>query len=171
MGMDINSNEAGKVVFQLGWDDDAFQKVTSWSNKYSLSTDWTCYEWHMDSSAQTFDFYVSGNPVTWDSPQNIGSNVPSGRQLPSTLDWIGFGVESFGGAATTISGSLDNLKVSATRVGCGSPPGTVDTTTTTTTTTSTTLPSTTTTTTSTTTAPTTTTTSTCGYVPTKCGKA
>merc|ERR1719333_1748228 len=92
--MDINSNEAGKVVFQLGWDDDAFQKVTSWSNKYSLSTDWTCYEWHMDSTAQTFDFYVSGNPVAWDSPQNIGSNVPSGRELPQALDWIGFGVES-----------------------------------------------------------------------------
>merc|ERR1712117_625839 len=158
--MDINSNEAGKVVFQLGWDDDAFQKVTSWSNKYDLSSDWTCYEWYMDSSAQTFDFYVSGNPVTWDSPQNIGSNVPSGRQLPSNLDWIGFGVESFGGAATTIGGSFDNIVDSATRVGCGSPPGTVDTTTTTTTsTTTTTLPSTTTTTTSTTTAPTTTTTS------------
>merc|ERR1719480_722683 len=126
----------------------------------------------MDSSAQTFDFYVSGTPVTWDSPQNIGSNVPSGRQLPSNLDWIGFGVESFGGAATTIGGSFDNIVVSATRVGCGSPPGTVDTTTTTTTsTTSTTLPSTTTTTTSTTAAPTTTTTSTCGYVPTKCGRA
>jgi len=169
--MDINSNEAGKVVFQLGWDDDAFQKVTSWSNKYSLSTDWTCYEWHMDSTAQTFDFYVAGTPVTWDSPQNIGSNVPSGRQLPSNLDWIGFGVESFGGAATTIGGSFDNIVVSATRVGCGSPP-TTDTTSTTTSTTSTTLPSTTTTTTSTTTAPTTTTTtSTCGYVPTKCGKA
>merc|ERR1712142_609449 len=161
--MDINSNEPGKVVFQLGWDDDAFQKVTSWSNKYSLSTDWTCYEWHMDSSAQTFDFYVSGNPVTWDSPQNIGSNVPSGRQLPSNLDWIGFGVESFGGAATTIGGSFDNIVVSATRVGCGSPPGNVDTTTTTTTTT---LPS-------TTTSPTTTTTTkaTCGYVPSKCRKA
>merc|ERR1711962_505020 len=169
--MDINSNEAGKVVFQLGWDDDAFQKVTSWSNKYSLSADWTCYEWHMDSTAQTFDFYVSGNPVTWDSPQNIGSNVPSGRPLPPNLDWIGFGVESFGGAATTIGGSFDNIVVSATRVGCGSPP-TTDTTSTTTSTTSTTLPSTTTTTTSTTTAPTTTTTtSTCGYVPTKCGKA
>merc|ERR1712227_286353 len=112
---------------------------------YSLSSDWTCYEWHMDSSAQTFDFYVAGNPVTWDSPQNIGSNVPSGRQLPSNLDWIGFGVESFGGAATTIGGTFDNIVVSATRVGCGSPPETVDTTSTTTT--STTLPSTTTTTT------------------------
>merc|ERR1719210_1267215 len=168
--MDINSNEPGKVVFQLGWDDDAFQKVTSWSNKYSLSTDWTCYEWHMDSTAQTFDFYVSGNPVTWDSPQNIGSNVPSGRQLPGDLDWIGFGVESFGGAATTISGSFDNIVVSATRVGCGSPPETVDaTSTTTTSTTSTTLPSSTTTTTLPTT--TTTTTSTCGFVPPKCSKA
>merc|ERR1719285_955256 len=165
--MDINSNEAGKVVFQLGWDDDAFQKVTSWSNKYSLSTDWTCYEWHMDSTAQTFDFYVSGNPVTWDSPQNIGSNVPSGRQLPENLDWIGFGVESFGGAATTIGGNFDNIVVSATRVGCGSPP--VDSTSTTSTsTTSTTLPSTTTTTVPTTTA---TTTATCGFVPTKCGRA
>merc|ERR1712117_774667 len=154
--MDINSNERGKVVFQLGWDDDAFQKVTSWSNKYSLSTDWTCYEWHMDSTAQTFDFYVSGNPVTWDSPQNIGSNVPSGRQLPGNLDWIGFGVESFGGAATTIGGSFDNIVVSATRVGCGSPP--VDSTSTTSTSiTSTTLPS--------------TTTTTCGFVPTKCGRA
>merc|ERR1719447_714743 len=164
--MDVNSNEAGKVVFQLGWQDDAFQKVTSWSNKYSLSTDWTCYEWHMDSSAQTFDFYVSGSPVTWDSPQNIGSNVPSGRQLPQTLDWIGFGVESFGGAGTAIGGKFDNILVSATRVGCGSAPGTVDTTTTTTTTT---LPSTTTT---ATTVPTTTTTTTatCGYVPSTCRK-
>jgi len=163
--MDVNSNEAGKVVFQLGWDDDAFQKVTSWSNKYSLSTDWTCYEWHMDSNAQTFDFYVSGNPVTWDSPQNIGSNVPSGRPLPQTLDWIGFGVESFGGAATTIGGSFDNILVSATRVGCGSSPGIVDTTSTTSSTTSTT-------TTTTTSLPTTstTTTSTCGFIPTKCDK-
>merc|ERR1719204_1514086 len=150
--IDINSNEAGKVVFQLGWDDDAFQKVTSWSNKYPLSTDWTCYEWHMDSIAQTFDFYVSGNPVTWDSPQNIGSNVPSGRPLPETLDWIGFGVESFGGAATTIGGSFDNILVSATRVGCGSSPGTVDTTTTSSTTS------------------TTTTKSTCGFIPAKCDK-
>jgi len=162
--MDVNSNEAGKVVFQLGWDDDAFQKVTSWSNKYSLSTDWTCYEWHMDSNAQTFDFYVSGNAVTWDSPQGIGSNVPTGRPLPETLDWIGFGVESFGGAATTIGGSFDNILVSATRVGCGSSPGTVDTTTTSSSTTSTT--------TTTTSLPTTTTTttSTCGFIPTKCDK-
>merc|ERR1711931_153527 len=125
--MDISSNEPGKVVFQLGWDDDAFQKVTSWSNKYSLSTDWTCYEWHMDSTAQTFDFFVSGSPVTWDSPQNIGSNVPAGRELPQTLDWIGFGVESFGGAATTIAGLFDDIIVSANRVGCGSAPGTTDT--------------------------------------------
>merc|ERR1739838_809237 len=165
--MDINSSEPGKVVFQLGWDDAAFQKVTSWSNKYSLSTDWTCYEWHMDSTAQTFDFYVSGNPVTWDSPQNIGSNVPSGRQLPPNLDWIGFGVESFGGAATTIGGSFDTLVVSATGVGCGSPP--VDSTSTTSTsTTSTTLPSPTPTNVPTTITPTP---ATCGFVPTKCGKA
>merc|ERR1711962_128592 len=164
--MDINSNEPGKVVFQLGWDDDAFQKVTSWSNKYSLSTDWTCYEWHMDSSAQTFDFFVSGNPVTWDSPQNIGSNVPSGRPLPPNLDWIGFGVESFGGAATTIGGNFDKILVSATRVGCGSPP-TTDTTSTTTTVSST---SSTTTTTSLPTSPTTTTSS-CGFIPAKCNKA
>merc|ERR1719228_1364721 len=164
--MDINSNEAGKVVFQLGWDDDAFQKVTSWSNKYSLSADWTCYEWHIDPTAQTFDFYVSGNPVTWDSPQNIDSNVPSGRALPETLDWIGFGVESFGGAATAIGGNFDNILVSATRVGCGSAPGTIDTTTTTTV--SSTTPTTT-----TTSLPTfpTTTTSTCGFIPAKCNKA
>jgi len=160
--MDVNSNEAGKVVFQLGWQDDAFQKVTSWSNKYSLSTDWTCYEWHMDSSAQTFDFYVSGSPVTWDSPQNIGSSVPSGRQLPQTLDWIGFGVESFGGAGTAIGGNFDNILVSAARVGCGSAPGIIDTTSTTT------LPTTPTTILSTTS---TTTTSTCGFIPTKCSKA
>merc|ERR1711953_1224755 len=136
--MDINSNEAGKVVFQLGWQDDQYQKVTSWSNKYSLSEDWTCYEWHMDPTAQTFDFYVGGNPVVWDSPSGIGSGVPAGRALPQSLDWIGFGVESFGGAATTIGGSFDNILVSATRVGCGSAPGTVDTTTTTASTTSTT---------------------------------
>merc|ERR1719436_140651 len=162
--MDINSNEAGKVVFQLGWQDDAFQKVTSWSNKYSLSTDWTCYEWHMDSNAQTFDFYVAGSPVTWDSPQNIGSNVPSGRELPQSLDWIDFGVESFGGAGTTIGGKFDNILVSATRVGCGSAPGTVDTT-------STTTVSTTPTTTSLSTTSTTTTTATCGFIPTKCNNA
>merc|ERR1711973_992230 len=155
--MDINSNEAGKVVFQLGWQDDAFQKVTSWSNKYSLSTDWTCYEWHMDPNAQIFDFYVSGNPVTWDSPQNIGSNVPAGRELPQSLDWIGFGVESFGGAATAIGGNFDNILVSATRVGCGSAPGTIDTTSTTTPTTPTTSLS--------------TTTASCGFIPTKCNKA
>merc|ERR1719284_1206967 len=100
----------------------------------------------MDPNAQTFAFYVSGNAVTWDSPQNIGSNVPAGRELPQTLDWIGFGVESFGGAATGIQGYFDNIIVSANRVGCGSAPN-VDTTTTTTTTAST-----------------------CGYVPNKCGK-
>merc|ERR1711953_746208 len=171
--MDINSNEAGKVVFQLGWQDDAFQKVTSWSNKYSLSTDWTCYEWHMDSTAQTFDFYVSGNPVTWDSPQNIGSNVPSGRQLPQSLDWIGFGVESFGGAATTIGGRFDDVIVSAGRVGCGAAPENPTTTTTTTAPTTTTSVSTSTTTTPTSTilSTTSTTTATCGFIPTKCNNA
>merc|ERR1711953_1016315 len=154
--MDVNSNEAGKVVFQLGWQDDAFQKVTSWSNKYSLSTDWTCYEWHMDPNAQTFDFFVEGNAVAWDSPNGIGSGVPSGRALPQSLDWIGFGVESFGGAATTIGGRFDDVIVSANRAGCGSPPGTT-TSTTPSTTTSTTSTSTSTT---TTTSPTTTSTST-----------
>merc|ERR1719367_1441814 len=165
--MDINSNEAGKVVFQLGWQDDAFQKVTSWSNKYSLSSSWTCYEWRMDPNAQTFDFYVSGNAVSWDSPQNIGSNVPAGRELPQTLDWIGFGVESFGGAATTIGGYFDNIVVSATRVGCGSAPGDVDTTTSTTqsSTSTTSLIST------STSSITTTTQASCGYIPTKCSKA
>jgi hypothetical protein len=184
--MDINSNEAGKVVFQLGWQDDAFQKVTSWSNKYSLSTEWTCYEWHMDPNAQTFDFYVSGNAVTWDSPNGIGSNVPSGRQLPQTLDWIGFGVESFGGAGTTIGGNFDNIEVASNRVGCGAAPEATTTTTSTTfqTTTISSSSSTSSTTTSTTTVvPTTlkettipstdlptTTVSTCGYVPPKCSK-
>merc|ERR1719361_3182388 len=165
--MDINSNEAGKVVFQLGWQDDSFQKVTSWSNKYDLSSEWTCYEWHMDPNAQTFDFYVSGTPVVWDSPQNIGSGVPAGRDLPQTLDWIGFGVESFGGAATTIGGYFDNIVVSATRVGCGSAPGNVDTTTSTTqsSTSTTSLIST------STSTITTTTQASCGYIPTKCGKA
>merc|ERR1719379_863818 len=120
--MDINSNEAGKVVFQLGWQDDAFQKVTSWSNKYSLSADWVCYEWHMDPNAQTFDFFVEGNAVTWTQPSGIGSNVPAGRSLPQSLDWIGFGVESFGGAGTTIGGLFDDIVVSGVRVGCGTAP-------------------------------------------------
>merc|ERR1719392_232764 len=149
--MDLNSNEAGKVVFQLGWQDDSFQKVTSWSNKYDLSSEWTCYEWHMDPNAQTFDFYVSGTPVVWDSPQNIGSGVPAGRDLPQNLDWIGFGVESFGGAATTIGGNFDDIVVSANRVGCGSPP-----------TTATLAP--------TTMAPETTLAQDCGYIPETCSK-
>jgi len=163
--MDINSNEAGKVVFQLGWQDDSFQKVTSWSNKYDLSSEWTCYEWHMDPNAQTFDFYVSGTPVVWDSPQNIGSGVPAGRDLPQTLDWIGFGVESFGGAATTIGGNFDDIVVSATRVGCGSPPVSISTTSQTTTTSIVSTSSTTLTTTSTATPPT------CGFVPETCEKS
>merc|ERR1719494_1226467 len=124
--MDINSNEPGKVVFQLGWQDDAFQKVTSWSNKYSLSSEWVCYEWHMDPNAQTFDFFVEGNAVTWTQPSGIGSNVPAGRSLPQSLDWIGFGVESFGGAATTIGGLFDDIVVSGVRVGCGTAPVTTD---------------------------------------------
>lgn len=162
--MDINSNEAGKVVFQLGWQDDQYQKVTSWSNKYSLSEDWNCYEWHMDPSAQTFDFYVGGNPVVWDSPSGIGSGVPAGRALPQSLDWIGFGVESFGGAGTSIDGRLDDIVVSASRVGCGSPPGTIDTTSTTqsTTTTTTTVSS------STTTTTTSSATGNCGFIPSTC---
>merc|ERR1712223_1439333 len=76
----------------------------------------------MDPTAQTFDFYVGGNPVVWDSPSGIGSGVPAGRALPQSLDWIGFGVESFGGAATTIGGRLDSIVVSAGRVGCGTAP-------------------------------------------------
>jgi len=170
--MDINSNEAGKVVFQLGWQDDSFQKVTSWSNKYDLSSEWTCYEWHMDPNAQTFDFYVSGTPVVWDSPQNIGSGVPAGRDLPQTLDWIGFGVESFGGAATTIGGNFDNIVVSATRIGCGTSPVSTSSTSqvTTTSTLISTTPSTTVTTTTTppTTLAATTTPPTCGFLPETC---
>merc|ERR1712223_1031223 len=81
----------------------------------------------MDPTAQTFDFYVGGNPVVWDSPSGIGSGVPAGRSLPQSLDWIGFGVESFGGAATTIAGMFDDIVVSRNRVGCGSAPGTTDT--------------------------------------------
>merc|ERR1712200_383233 len=125
--MDVNSNEAGKVVFQLGWQDDAFQKVTSWSNKYSLSSEWVCYEWHMDPNAQTFDFYVEGNAVTWANQVGLAQTSPAGRSLPQSLDWIGFGVESFGGAATTIAGMFDDIVVSRNRVGCGSAPGTTDT--------------------------------------------
>merc|ERR1712165_164779 len=113
----------------------------------------------MDSTSQTFDFYVGGNPVAWDSPNGIGSNVPTGRALPQSLDWIGFGVESFGGAATTIGGEFDDILVSSTRVGCGSPPGPITTTTTESTTTSTTATS------------TTTTEASCGFIPDKCGKA
>merc|ERR1711951_300951 len=169
--LDINSNEAGKVVFQLGWQDDAYQKVTSWSNKYSLSSEWVCYEWHMDPNAQTFDFYVEGNAVTWEQPSGIGSNVPVGRSLPQSLDWIGFGVESFGGAATTIAGLFDDIIVSANRVGCGSAPGTTDTPTTSTdaptTSTSTTETSTSTSTTGTSTS---TTSTNCGYIPDTCGR-
>merc|ERR1719471_355073 len=161
--MDINSNEAGKVVFQLGWQDDAFQKVTSWSNKYSLSADWVCYEWHMDPNAQTFDFFVEGNAVTWTQPNGIGSNVPAGRSLPQSLDWIGFGVESFGGAATTIGGLFDDIVMNTNRIGCGSAPETTDNPTT-----STTDSTTTTTMTSTSTTQTSTTSTSCGYIPQTC---
>merc|ERR1712038_2242137 len=122
-----------------------------------------------DPNAQTFDFFVSGAAVTWDSPSGIGANVPTGRALPQSLDWIGFGVESFGGAATTIGGEFDDILVSSTRVGCGSPPGPITTTTTESTTTSTTATSTTTT--STTATSTTTTEASCGFIPDKCGKA
>merc|ERR1712219_19965 len=178
--MDINSNEAGKVVFQLGWQDDAFQKVTSWSNKYSLSSEWVCYEWHMDPNAQTFDFYVEGNAVNWDQPSGIGSNVPAGRSLPQSLDWIGFGVESFGGAATTIAGLFDDIVVSTNRVGCGSAPGTTDAPTTSTDAPTSTTPSTTTSTSTSTTGTSTststagtstsTTSTSCGYIPDTCGR-
>jgi hypothetical protein len=123
--VDINSNEAGRVVFQLGWQDDQYQKVTSWANKYPLSTDWVCYEWNMNPTAQTFDFFVNGQAVAWDSPAGIGSNVPAGRSLPTTLDWIGFGAENFGGSSgTPIAGFLDNILVSASRAGCGASPDT-----------------------------------------------
>merc|ERR1719489_168069 len=118
----------------------------------------------MDPNAQTFDFYVEGNAVTWDQPSGIGSNVPAGRSLPQSLDWIGFGVESFGGAATTIAGMFDDIVVRTNRIGCGSAPGTTDTPTTSSEapTTSTTQSTTTTTSTSTSTTATTTSTSTTG---------
>merc|ERR1719461_17834 len=73
--IDLNSNEAGKVVYQLGWDDDQHQKVTSWAAKYPLSTDWKCIEWEMDAAKQTFDVYLSGTKVVWETPANIGSGV------------------------------------------------------------------------------------------------
>merc|ERR1719367_2184304 len=126
----------------------------------------------MDPNAQTFDFYVEGNAVTWDQPNGIGSGVPAGRSLPQSLDWVGFGVESFGGAATTIGGRLDNIVVSAERVGCGSAPESTDTPSTSTVASTTTPTSTTTTTTTPTSTTTTTTTPTtnCGYIPLTCGK-
>merc|ERR1711874_169264 len=95
---------------------------------------------------------------------------------------IGFGVESFGGAATTVAGLFDDIIVSANRVGCGSAPGTTDTPTTSTdapttstqSTTTTTETSTSTTETSTSTSTTGTSTSTtstnCGYIPDTCGR-
>merc|ERR1711951_324631 len=140
---------------------------------YSLSSEWVCYEWHMDPNAQTFDFYVEGNAVTWDQPSGIGSNVPAGRSLPQSLDWIGFGVESFGGAATTIAGFFDDIVVSTNRVGCGSAPGSTDAPTTSTDapTTSTTQSTTTTFKSTSTTGTSTSTTSTnCGYIPDTCGR-
>lgn len=121
---DINSNEAGKVVFQLGWQDDAFQKTTSWANKYPLSSEWACYEWVLSADEQTFDFFVNGNQVAWD---NFGSELPAGRTVPAQLDWIGFGAESFGGAGVPISGFYDDIVIAANRVGCGVPPPTTDT--------------------------------------------
>lgn len=116
---DINSNEAGKVVFQLGWQDDAFQKTTSWSNKYPLSSDWACYEWVLSADDQTFDFFANGNQVAW---ENFGSELPAGRTVPGQLDWIGFGAESFGGAGVPISGLYDDIVIAAARIGCGAPP-------------------------------------------------
>merc|ERR1711997_307232 len=93
--------------------------------------------------------------------------VPAGRNLPQSLDWIGFGVESFGGAGTAIGGRFDNIVVSADRVGCGSKPGEADTTTTTTTTT----PTNPTTSTTQSTSTTSTTSTSCGYIPATCGKS
>eukprot|EP00493_Phyllostaurus_siculus_P018465 UN18757 len=79
----------------------------------------------MNPTAQTFDFYVNGQAVAWDSPTGIGSNVPAGRSLPTTLDWVGFGAENFGGSGgTPIAGFLDNILVSASRAGCGASPDT-----------------------------------------------
>merc|ERR1719300_2239942 len=119
----------------------------------------------MDPNAQTFDFFVEGNAVTWTQPNGIGSNVPAGRSLPQSLDWIGFGVESFGGAATTIGGLFDDIVVSGVRVGCGTAPVTTDNPTT-----STTDPTTTTTVTSTSTTQASTTSTSCGYIPQTCGR-
>merc|ERR1711874_575990 len=88
---------------------------------------------------------------------------------------IGFGVESFGGAATTVAGLFDDIIVSANRVGCGSAPGTTDTPTTstdapTTSTQSSTSTTETSTSTSTTGTSTSTTSTNCGYIPDTCGR-
>merc|ERR1712107_640839 len=92
--------------------------------------------------------------------------------LPQSLDWIGFGVESFGGAGTSIDGRFDDIVVSASRVGCGSPPGTIDTTSTTQSTTTTTTTASSSTTTTTPSSSTTTTwgsaTGNCGFIPSTC---
>lgn len=79
---------------------------------------WVCMEWHMDTATQQFELFRDGNRVSGASGhmQNDVSDRNNAKVVPDTLNWIGFGSQTF--RAPIQEGLVDEIIVSSTRIGC-----------------------------------------------------
>lgn len=79
---------------------------------------WVCMEWHMDTATQQFELFRDGNRISGASGhmQNDVSDRNNAKVVPNTLNWIGFGSQTF--RAPVQQGLVDEIIVSSARVGC-----------------------------------------------------
>ena len=85
---------------------------------YNSPNEWICMEWHMDTATQQFEVFRDGNRINGASGhmQNDVSDRNNAKVVPNTLNWIGFGSQTF--RAPIQEGLVDEIIVSSSRVGC-----------------------------------------------------
>lgn len=85
---------------------------------FQSSNDWICMEWHMDTSTQQYEVFRDGNRINGASGhmQNDTSDRANAKVVPDTLNWLGFGAQTFRPALQT--GLVDEIIVGPARIGC-----------------------------------------------------
>lgn len=116
--VDTCADKSGKMQYEFNWGDDRYGKESAY--RYKMVTNkWICAEWQIDHTNQEYNFWVDGELVP-----DISGRVPKGRNIPSTYPNLWFGAVVFAKRGDEVSGWMDDIAISHSRIGCGaSPPG------------------------------------------------
>ena len=104
---------SGKQQFLYNWADDQGGKSSPYDYTPNVGV-WSCAEWHVDSTTQTYEFWIDGSPVS-----SISGKVQ--RTIPAQYPDLSFGGQVYQSNAV-VSGWIDDIAVSSSgRIGCDGP--------------------------------------------------